>query len=269
MTNLQTGQFYGQTNQTIYLEGITLTDTEYTHDRVDWHYHENAYFTFILQGNLIEGNKKGTYACSPGTLLFHNWQDPHYNIKPQGVTRGFHIELEQKWTDAFLFDLNILQGNIRISDPDLILLQYQIFKETKVNDDTTALSVQSLLLQTLARLKHTQETQLKSKPSWVKNITAILHDRTTEKLSLTELSDSLEIHPAHLSRDFSKYFHCSLGTYVRKLKIERSLSLLSDKKHSLTDIAFICGFTDQSHFIRCFKEMTGINPLAYRRMLLR
>ena len=48
MKHLQTGQFHGQTNRTIALEGITLTDTEYTLDKVDWHYHENAYFTYLM-----------------------------------------------------------------------------------------------------------------------------------------------------------------------------------------------------------------------------
>ena len=61
MNLLRTGHFFGETNRRICLDGITLTDTEYTHERVDWHYHENAYFTFILQGKLIEGNKKESY----------------------------------------------------------------------------------------------------------------------------------------------------------------------------------------------------------------
>ncbi len=81
-----------------------------------------------------------------------------------------------------------------------------------------------------------------------------------------KLSDTLNIHPAHLSREFSKYFQCGLGQYIRKLKIEKSLSLLSNKKNSLTDISFECGFSDQSHFIRCFKEMIGISPQAYRKI---
>ena len=89
MKQSQKGEFYGQTNKTINLEGITLTDTVYTHDKVDWHYHENAYFTFILQGNVIEGNKKEIYNCSAGDLLFHNWQEPHYNIKPEGIYKRF------------------------------------------------------------------------------------------------------------------------------------------------------------------------------------
>jgi AraC family transcriptional regulator len=98
MDNLKTGQFFGTTNETIHLTGITLTDTEYTHDKVDWHYHENSYFTFILNGKLVEGNKKETHTCESGGLIFHNWQEPHYNIKPKGYTRGFHIELKTQWS---------------------------------------------------------------------------------------------------------------------------------------------------------------------------
>jgi AraC-like DNA-binding protein len=267
MKQLQTGQFYGQTNNTLYLHGITLTDTEYTIEKVDWHYHKNAYFTFLLQGKLIEGNKKEIYNCSAGELLFHNWQEPHYNIKPAGFTRGFHIEVEQKWMDDYSLDLNNLQGCIRISDLDIKFLLYKIFRETKINDNISSLSLQGLLLQTLAGLKSIRYTSERGKPLWVNKVNEILHDRSSEKLSLIDLSGNLGIHPVHLSRDFSKYFQCSMGEYIRKLKVEKSLVMLSDKKYSLMDISFECGFADQSHFIRCFKEITGTNPLAYRRLL--
>lgn len=268
MNHLPKGQFYGQTTETVYLDGITLTDTAYTHDKVDWHFHENPYFTFILQGNLIEGNKKEVHHCSAGTVLFHNWQEPHYNIKPHGFTRGFHIELEQKWTDGFTFDLQHLQGNILVANPNHKLLLYKIFKESKLNDNARNLSIQGLLLQTLTGIQHSQENALKDKPSWVNQVGDLLHDQCTESISLTQLAQAVGIHPVHLSRDFSRYFHCSFGEYIRKIKIEKSLPLISNLKHALTDIAFECGFADQSHFIRCFKDIMGISPLAYRKMLL-
>ncbi len=151
MKQSQKGEFYGQTNTTINLEGITLTDTVYTHDKVDWHYHKNAYFTFILQGNVIEGNKKEIYNCSAGDLLFHNWQEPHYNIKPEGFTRGFHIEIEEEWFRELDFKTKDLQGSIKIADPDLKFLLYKIFRETKENDSSTLLSIQTLLLETLSK----------------------------------------------------------------------------------------------------------------------
>lgn len=269
MKHLQTGQFHGQTNQTIKLDGITLTDTEYTLDKVDWHYHENAYFTFILQGKVIEGNKKEVYNCEAGSLLFHNWQEPHYNIKPPGFTRGFHIELAHQWFKELDFNLDSLTGSINISNPELKLLLYKIFRESKADDAVTAMSVQTLLLQLLSRMERDNKTTIYKNPAWVAQLKELLHENFADQWSLNELSTELGIHPVHLSRDFSKYFHCNIGEYIRKLKVEKSLSLLSQKNKSLSDIAFECGFADQSHFARCFKAITGINALEHRKIVLK
>jgi AraC-like DNA-binding protein len=267
MKHLQTGQFHGQTNKTIHLNGITLTDTEYTHNKVDWHYHENAYFTFILQGNVIEGNKKEIYNCSAGSSLFHNWQEPHYNIKPEGFTRGFHIELEDTWFDNFAFDISDLQGSINISNPDIKFLLFKIFKETKISDDASALSIHGLLLKALAQLFYNNKAKENKIPSWVNKIREILQDEFYKTNTLGDLAKTLNIHPVHLSRYFPKYFDCSLGEYIRKIRVEKSLALLSNIKFSLTEIAFECGFADQSHFGRCFKEIIGINPFVYRKIM--
>jgi AraC family transcriptional regulator len=267
--HLQTGSFYGQTNQTTHLQGITITDTEYTHDKVDWHYHENAYFTFILAGNVMEGNKKEVYTCPAGTLLFHNWHDPHYNIKPKGFTRGFHIELKKNWFDGFDLSQDKIQGSFTINDPDIKFLLYKIFKESKTADEVTALAVEALLLQTLTKMQTGKLNSSSQVPLWVKRLREILADEFAQKFTLDDLSAQLQIHPVHLSRDFSKYFNCNLGTYIRKLRIERSFSLLHDQERSLTDIAFACGFADQSHFLRCFKQFSDVNPSAYRKLLSR
>lgn len=228
------------------LDGLTITDTEYTHDKVDWHYHENAYFTFILQGNVIEGNKKEVYHCSAGSLLFHNWEEPHYNIKPAGYTRGFHIEIERNWFNDSGFFPGTLRGNIRVTNPASKLLFHKIFKETKINDTVTGLALEDLLMKTLVTMQQSETVSLKTKPNWVSRVKEILHDTVAENFSLTELARNAGIHPVHLSRHFSKYFHTTLGDYTRKLKTEKALSLLPDKGKSLMAISFDCGFADQA-----------------------
>ena len=91
MNTLKPGEYYGTHYQKLAFKDIVITDTEYTHPKVDWHHHENPYFTYLLQGKLFEANKKEAYYLEPGSLLFHHWQDAHYNIKPPEFTRGFHI----------------------------------------------------------------------------------------------------------------------------------------------------------------------------------
>lgn len=268
MKQLQKGTFYGQTNETIALQGLTLTDTVYTHSKVDWHYHEHAYFTFIIEGNVIEGNKKEIYNCKAGDLLFHNWQEPHYNIKPDGFTRGFHVEIEQHWFDTLELTENNLQGSINISNPDIKLLMYKVFRAAKIEGSAVDFSIQTLLMEILSKLEQHNKTLLYKNPKWVQCIDEILHDQIGEKITLEYLSKIAGIHPVHLSRDFSKYFHCTLSEYVRKLKVEKALSLIALKKSSLTEIAHECGFSDQSHFTRCFKDVNGLNPSEHLKLLL-
>lgn len=268
MVQLGTGEFYGQTNQTIHLNGITLTDTEYTHDFVDWHYHENAYFTFVLTGNVVEGNKKEVYECPSGSLLFHYWQEPHYNIKPKGYTRGFQIELNNNWFTNFDLSIDNLQGSKKITNIDIKLILYKIFKESKISDRISAMSIQTLLIEAITEMICIKPVGYDKNPNWVNKIREILTYESYDKLTLEHLSNNLNIHPVHLSRDFSKYFNCNLGDYLRKLKIEKSLGLLHDKQYSLTEIAYECGFSDQSHFIRCFKSISGISPNKYRKCIL-
>ncbi|WP_449389389.1 helix-turn-helix domain-containing protein [Chryseobacterium lineare] len=267
MKNLRNGEFFGQTNSIINCDGLTITDTEYTHSFVDWHYHENPYFTFLLQGNMKEGNKKEIYDCSAGTLLYHHWEDAHYNIKPDIFTRGFHINITEDWFKKFELSKEIIEGSFNIKNPAVKLLMYQIFKETKFNDNSFDLSVYQLLLHLFDQLSDQKSSSnSEKKPIWVKQIDEILHERFTEKLSLHELSKTLNIHPIHLSRDFQKYFRCNLSEYLRKLKVEKSLKIINDFE-SLSEVALECGFSDQSHFIRCFKENIGITPLRYKKIL--
>jgi len=268
MQNLKTGQFFGTTNETIQLDGLTLTDTEYTHEKVDWHYHENPYFTFILQGNVIEGNKKETYNCAAGTLLFHNWHEAHYNIKPKGFTRGFHIELEKGWFDSFEINTAKLQGSINISDPAVKTLMYNIFSESKLSGNSNALAVDGLVTELFGRMAGVREDLYKTTPAWVSRVKELLHN-SNEDWKLYDLARTLDIHPVHLSRNFSKYFNCNLGDYIRTIRLQQSLTLLPETDLSLTDIALQCRFADQSHFIRSFKALYHVTPSQYRNLLLK
>ena len=116
----------------------------------------------------------------------------------------------------------------------------------------------------------TEEKKGKKVPNWAKELKEIIQDQidTNLTLSLKEISESLNVHPTYLSREFSKYFdNLSFGDYIRKLRIEKSMELLKDPKYSLAEIAYLTGFSDQSHFNRIFKMYTGKNPSVYRKNL--
>ncbi|HEV8504224.1 MAG TPA: chromate resistance protein ChrB domain-containing protein [Chitinophagaceae bacterium] len=118
------------------------------------------------------------------------------------------------------------------------------------------------------------ETYLKKKstttkiPAWAKELKEIIQDQIDTSITLKQLSKDLDINPAYLSREFSKYFNdLSFGDYIRKLRIEKAIEYLNTSNFSLTKIAYLTGFSDQSHFTRIFKKHTGQNPSIYRKKL--
>ena len=260
------GQFFGNTHQAISFDGITATETEYNYQFVDWHYHENPYFSFTTQGHCRHINKRETFDCSPDSLLFHNCHEPHYNTKSSGLSRGFQIELSHDWCKKFEVDLDHLPGSVRITSPNAKLLFYNIYKEAKLSDDTSNLTIDALLLETFETIRGVEKFSAPGTPRWVKKIDEILHENFDHTLSLQKVSEELGLHFVHLSRDFPRYFRCNFSQYVRKIKVEKALGLLRNQKLSMTDIAFACGFADQSHFIRCFKEFTGLTPNDFRHL---
>jgi YesN/AraC family two-component response regulator len=127
--------------------------------------------------------------------------------------------------------------------------------------------IENLLLDVYHRFIQ-QKSSSRKIPSWAKELKEIIQDQIDTNLSpnLKELSQSLNVHRAYLSREFSKYFDdLSFGDYIRKLRIEKAMQLLEGPKYSLAEIAYLTGFSDQSHFNRIFKKHTGKNPSEYRK----
>jgi AraC-like DNA-binding protein len=116
-------------------------------------------------------------------------------------------------------------------------------------------------------LKHKRGSDKKI-PAWAQELKEIIQDHIDTNLTLKEISKNLELNPSYLSREFSKYFgDMSFGDYIQKQRIERSKELMSNAAYSLTEIAYLTGFSDQSHFTRIFKKHTGQNPSVYRKKL--
>jgi AraC-like DNA-binding protein len=118
----------------------------------------------------------------------------------------------------------------------------------------------------------TDQKSNKKTPSWVKDLKEIIQDQidTQFAFDLRKISNDLELNPSYLSREFSKYFEdLNFGEYVRKLRIEKAINLIQNSTYTLTEIAYMTGFSDQSHFTRIFKLQTGKNPSSYRKNALK
>ncbi|MFB9080596.1 chromate resistance protein ChrB domain-containing protein [Flavobacterium procerum] len=118
--------------------------------------------------------------------------------------------------------------------------------------------------------KFLKDSKSAKTPSWVKELKNMIQDQIDAQFAfdLKKISSELDLNPSYISREFSKHFEdLNFGEYVRKQRIEKAISLIEGTDYTLTEIAYMTGFSDQSHFTRIFKLHTGHNPSAHRKKI--
>jgi len=96
-------------------------------------------------------------------------------------------------------------------------------------------------------------------------IDLFLKNEPEKKHSVDSLSKTLYCSPRQLSRKFYQLTGMNtlhILTYKNYLK---SLALMENPKLSLTEICYRSHFSDQSHFIKVFKDFAGITPGEYKK----
>jgi AraC family transcriptional regulator len=93
-----------------------------------------------------------------------------------------------------------------------------------------------------------------------------IHAELGSRPSLSGLAQSVGVHPVTLARAFRRAFGCTVGEYVRNLRIERAALQLAETELPLAEIALAAGFSDQSHFSNLFRQHTGLSPSKFRRV---
>jgi AraC-like DNA-binding protein len=95
--------------------------------------------------------------------------------------------------------------------------------------------------------------------------TQVLDDPTTQ-LPLKDIADLFDISQYQLIRRFRTQFGITPHAYQVCLRLEQAKKLLM-MNHDICDVAVRTGFTDQSHFTRCFKRAFFTTPGQFRRQL--
>lgn len=88
---------------------------------------------------------------------------------------------------------------------------------------------------------------------------------TKGQISAERLADKVGISNRQLVRRFDKCIGLSPKEFIRIIKFISSLDMINQSKNkSLTEIGFESGYYDQAHFIRDFKEFSGMTPTDYQ-----
>ncbi len=89
----------------------------------------------------------------------------------------------------------------------------------------------------------------------------------TEKLTLTEIADVLNISAGHLSITFKKFTGTTLSDYIADVKIEHAKALIDTHQYLMYEISDMLGFDNPYYFSKVFKKVTGMSPREHEKRM--
>jgi len=130
----------------------------------------------------------------------------------------------------------------------------------------SGLVIESIALELLAQSARRERRRAeRCPPAWLTHVQDYLRADLAMVVDLTTLATVAGVHRVHVARAFRDHLGCTVGDYVRRLRVQRACELLTGTSLSLPDVAMRAGFFDQSHMTRVVKRFLGATPAALRR----
>ena len=247
------------------VDGCTIALTAYTGNMEfeEWHSHESASISLLVNGSYKEDLSNKHYKRTAGDIKFIHSGEEHRCHGFSAVTKKINLDVSNELLKKMHVSECDLDALVATS-PHVKLALLRLYRELSGTGHLLPASAQLLLYELLYGADKTMVC--KTPPGWVKVLKEILHDEWDTEPDLHALAHTLGLHPVTLSGQFRQYFPSTLSKYIRKIKVDRSLTMIKSTSLSLTQIAYACGFADQAHFTRTFKEMTGFLPKDFRKI---
>ena len=247
-----------------YTTSTILTET-YNHTAFEYpkHDHKTAYFLLTDNCSYKERLGRKTFIHSPKTILWRPKEISHADAIKDANGRFFSVYIRDKCLDEFSQYAKVPR-EFSEKNSYLVFLALRLQKEFRNWTDCSPLIVEGLALELLGHSAKKIKPVEKNRPKWMNKIIEKLNAEFTQKITNEKLAAEIGIHPVHLAAAFRKFHNLTIGEYVKKKRIEYAMQMLSENTVSLAEIAYKSGFSDQGHFTRVFKNITGITPGVFR-----
>ena len=101
--------------------------------------------------------------------------------------------------------------------------------------------------------------------SQLKQVIDYMRANLSQDLSILDLATLTGMSKSHFSRSFKQSVGIAPYQYLVQQRVERAKRLLKQRSLPISDIALDCGFANQTHLTKVFRQMTGTTPKAYQK----
>ncbi len=253
------------------------------------HWHEEAEFTLILEGQGSYQIELTEYTVEPEDLIFVPPLMLHSaSIQPAGALRS----------ETYVFHMNFLGGNstdicsarylLPLAHHEIILpwvikpehpVYFSLRKlfaqiSSLYNGDLPGyeLALKSLFLQAIFLLLQYQETAPAPDHSVIlsseklKTVLDYMELHYMDALTVSDLAGLCYFSEYHFMRFFKKHMNMTCMEYLNNLRLEKAVELFEDDSATILEVSLSVGFRNLSYFHRAFKKKYHMTPGEYLKI---
>jgi AraC family transcriptional regulator len=248
------------------LDGFEVTEAWFpAREVLADHTHDRACVAVMLDGSFDLRFPGKSYACPPTTVFTEPAGETHANFIGLGGAHVIVVQPDPAETELLRPFAGLVNQATHRHHAGLAERASRLARELEAPDDLSAFAAEGVVLEMLATLARLDTAESRGPPSWLLRAQEMLHAQFAAGVRAADIARAVGVHPAHLARTFREHFKLSMGSYVRRLRLDWAARELVHSETSLVSVALAAGFADQSHFTRFFKRHTGLTPQVYRR----
>lgn len=246
------------------VEGFVVTEATYpANTHVPVHTHETAGLAVVLTGGYHKYMANADHQCVRGMLTVEPPSVPHGEAYGQVGARAILFEIRPPFLARLTDTMSCLDQPLCVRDSAAVSIGQRATRELRIADTASSLGLEGLAFELLAIIERTTIRSGRA-PTWLARVRERLHDDFLHSVALPDLARTASVHPTHLAHVFRAHEGCSVGEYVRRLRVAWAADKLTTTCLPLVSIAQMAGFADQSHFTRVFTHRMGVSPARYR-----
>ena len=96
----------------------------------------------------------------------------------------------------------------------------------------------------------------------------ILEHISNEQFGVSELADLMNMSRSNLLRKIKKQTQGSASQFIREVRLQKGMTLLEETELTVSEISYQVGFSNNSYFIKCFRDYYGYSPGEARKKIV-